>query len=61
MNTPLPLFPYQAEGAGYLAALERAGLFDEMGDLIELMLSWAATEGLPFSISTARKRSPHDR
>ena len=31
VNNPLPLFPYQAEGAGYLSARERAGLFDEMG------------------------------
>lgn len=28
---PLPLFPYQEQGAQFLAARERAGLFDEMG------------------------------
>jgi SNF2 family DNA or RNA helicase len=28
---PLPLFPYQDDGATFLAGRERAGLFDEMG------------------------------
>lgn len=31
IHDPLPLFPYQEEGAAYLSLQERAGLFDEMG------------------------------
>lgn len=31
IHDPLPLFPYQEEGAAYLSLKERAGLFDEMG------------------------------